>query len=159
MIRRYNTFSLASYLLVLVTLVDQLSKEWVLNRLGAPGEFEVICPYFNLALAMNKGITFGMLNHMKHDYVTYGLIGAAVIVVFLLGRWLWLTTSRLVSIALGFVIGGAIGNVIDRVRYGAVVDFLDFHIDHHHWYTFNIADAAIVTGVSLLLLDSLVRPR
>jgi signal peptidase II len=153
------TFGRAGSLMLFVGLVDQLSKQWVVERLGEVGESEVICPYFNIALAMNKGITFGLLNHIKHDYVTYALIAVAAVVVFLLGRWLWMTTSNLVSYALGLIIGGAVGNVIDRVHYGAVVDFLDFHINQHHWYTFNIADATIVTGVSILLLDSLVRPR
>ena len=89
----------------------------------------------------------------------YFLTAVAAVILFLLGRWLWRTTSALVAIGLGAIMGGAIGNVIDRLRFGAVVDFLDFHYEHYHWYAFNIADAAIVTGVCLLLLDSLVRGR
>ena len=92
-----------------------------------------------------------------NDLCPIFLIGVAVIILFLLGRWLWRTSSTTVALALGGIMGGAVGNVIDRVRYGAVVDFLDFYYRNYHWYAFNVADAAIVTGVALLLIDGMVR--
>jgi lipoprotein signal peptidase len=87
------------------------------------------------------------------------LVIAAFLILFLLTRWLLRTSSLLVALSLGAVMGGAIGNVIDRLRFGAVVDFIDFHYTTYHWYAFNIADAAIVIGVFFLVLDSLVKGR
>src|SRR5262249_31761137 len=82
--------------------------------------------------------------------------GFALAVVAMLIVWLSKIETRISAAALGFLIGGAIGNVIDRLRYGAVVDFLDFHLGQAHWPAFNVADSAVVTGVGLLLLQSLV---
>ena len=148
---------LASYLGVFVTLSDQLSKWWVLTNVKSTGM--EITSFLNFVIVHNKGVTFGLLNSINHQYMPYLLTSVAAIILFFLGRWLWLTRSLPVAIGLGAVMGGAVGNVIDRVRYGAVVDFLDFYYQTHHWYAFNFADAAIVTGVGLLLIDSLVRAR
>jgi signal peptidase II len=147
------------YLMVLVVLCDQLTKWWVLRMVMVPPRTVQETPFLNLVLVWNKGVTFGFLNQLDHRYVPYILIGVAAVVVILLARWLWRTSSTMVALALGAIMGGAIGNVIDRVRFGAVMDFLDFYYRDYHWYAFNIADAAIVTGVGLLLLDSLVRAR
>ncbi len=115
--------------------------------------------FLNLVLVWNRGVTFGFMNQINHAYVPYILCALSAVVIFLLGRWLWRTSSTVVAVALGMILGGAGGNVIDRVHYGAGVDFLDFYYRDYHWYAFNFADAAIVTGVGLLLLDSLVRAR
>ncbi len=153
--RRVN---MAVYLVALVALCDQLSKWWIVNEEMQPEPHLVrVTSFLNFGLVWNKGITFGFLNRVDHHLMAYFLAAVAVVIVFLLARWLWRTTSMAVTIALGFIMGGAIGNVIDRIHYGAVVDFLDFYYRDYHWYAFNVADAAIVTGVGLLLLDSLVR--
>ena len=154
--RHLRAFNAACYLMVFVTLFDQLSKAWVVEHLE-PGDVGIVTFFFKIVYGTNRGITFGILNRYNPDYVVYGLIAIAAIVVGFLFRWLWRTASRLVAIALGLIIGGAIGNVVDRVRYGYVVDFLDFHLGTWHYPAFNLADSAIVTGVGLLLLDSLVR--
>ena len=155
---RNRVFGLACYLMVFVALFDQLGKKWVVNKLE-PGDTGIVTSFFNVVYVQNRGITFGMLNKYNHEYIAYGLIAVAAVVVAFLGRWLWFTSSRLVTVALGMIIGGAIGNVIDRIQYGWVVDFLDFHVAGYHWPAFNLADSAVVTGVGLLLLDSLVRGR
>lgn len=154
---RYR-FNFAIYLMVFVVLLDQISKRWVVDFLGM-NVYHPVTSWFNLVHVRNKGVTFGLLNNINHDYAIYGLIGVAALVVGLLLRWLYLAHSALVASALGMIIGGAIGNVIDRVRVGAVIDFLDFHYQDYHWYAFNVADAAIVVGVVLLMLDSLIRGR
>lgn len=154
----YRRVLLALYLGVFVALADQLSKWWVLRHVE-PSHVMNVAPFMNFVLVRNKGVTFGLLNNMDHQYMPYILCGVAAVILFLLGRWVWLTRSTPVAVALGAVMGGAVGNVIDRVRFGSVVDFLDFYYQNYHWYAFNVADAAIVTGVSLLLLDSLVRAR
>lgn len=153
----HKRFNIAVYLVVLVALSDQISKWWLLADVMRPPQVVQVNDYFNLVLVWNKGVTFGLLNNMNHMYMSYFLIVVGLLILILLGRWLWRTTSTTVSIGLGAIMGGAIGNIIDRLRYGAVVDFLDFHYQNNHWFAFNIADAAICTGVGLLLLDSLVR--
>ena len=155
----HKRFNMAVYLAVFVLLFDQVSKWWLVSILMQPPRIVPLNPFLNLVLVQNRGITFGLLSRFDPRITFYFLTITAGIILFLLGRWLWLTTSTLVSTALGFVIGGALGNVIDRLHYGVVVDFLDFHIGEHHWYSFNLADSAIVTGVGLLLLDSLGRKR
>jgi len=145
------------YTLAVVGLLDQLSKAYVLDRLQDVKDTESVTSFLNLVLVWNKGITFGFLSHHQQNYLPYILMGIAMVILFLLGRWLYRTSSAMVAVALGFIMGGAVGNVIDRVRYGAVVDFLDFYYRDYHWYAFNVADAAIFTGVALLLIDGMVR--
>ncbi len=107
-------------------------------------------------MVWNRGVTFGMfsgdgaLNHIILAVIATAIAG------FLL-RWMARAENRTVAAALGAVVGGAIGNVIDRLRFGAVVDFVDFHAWGWHWYVFNIADAGIVCGVGVLLVDALFR--
>jgi signal peptidase II len=145
------------YMLALVGLADQLSKWFVLQQMGDVQHTIPVTVFLNFVLVWNKGITFGFLNHGGHHYTPYILAAVAAIILFLLGRWLWRTNSTLVALALGAIMGGAIGNVIDRLRYGAVADFIDFYYQDYHWYAFNVADAAIVTGVALLLIDGMVQ--
>ncbi len=144
------------YTLVIVCVADQITKWLILDRLSDVNQTIPVTKFLNFVLVWNKGVTFGILNQTK-PYMPYVLIGIAVIVLILLARWLWRTSSTAVALALGAVMGGALGNVIDRLRYGAVVDFIDFYYRNTHWYAFNIADAAIFTGVALLLIDGMVR--
>lgn len=145
------------YVTALVALADQLSKWFVLRHMGDVEKTQAVTSWFNLVLVWNKGVTFGLLNHTGHAAMLWILIGVAVAILLLLGRWLYRTESLLVAVALGGIMGGAVGNVADRLRHGAVVDFLDFHYQSWHWYAFNVGDAAIVAGVALLLLDGVVR--
>ena len=142
-----------------ITLIlDQISK-WVLLYvvdLRNEGLIEVT-PFFNLRSVWNPGVSFGMLP-ANDEVGRYALIGFALLVVIILVVWLFRTNSRLLGTAIGLVIGGAIGNVVDRVFHGAVYDFLDFHAYGYHFYTFNIADTAISLGVMLLIFESLFVP-
>lgn len=144
------------YLAAFVALLDQGSKWWIVNEVMQPPRLVPVTPFLNFTLHLNKGVTFGMFNH-GHPYMPYVFVGVAVVILLLLLRWLIRTTSGPVAVALGLVMGGAIGNIVDRVNYGGVVDFLDFHAFGYHWYAFNVADAAIVCGVGILLLENLVR--
>lgn len=143
--------------MALVGLVDQLSKWFILDRLTDVHRTVPVTSFLNFVLVWNKGVTFGLFNHGRERFLPYLFIAIALIIVFFLARWLYRTTSVTVALALGGLMGGAVGNAIDRFRYGAVVDFLDFYYGSYHWYAFNIADAAIVTGVALLLIDGIVR--
>jgi len=145
------------YVTAVIGLVDQITKWFVLDGMGDVHKTVPVTSFLNIVLVWNKGITFGFLSQSSQEIIPYILVAVAVVILGLLGRWLIRTTSAAVAIALGGIMGGAIGNVVDRIRYGAVVDFLDFHFAGHHWYAFNVADAAIVTGVALLLIDGMVR--
>jgi signal peptidase II len=143
---------------VIVAVADQLSKLWILDLFaGRPTAIEVT-PFFNLVLTWNRGMSFGLFNS---DSAANALIFTGVAAMIVTGLVLWLrrVEQTLLALAIGMVIGGAVGNVIDRVWRGAVVDFLDFHLAGWHFYVFNLADAAISVGVGLMLIDSLLVQR
>lgn len=139
---------------LVVVLFDQLSKYYMFNEvLGEQAVIEVT-PFFNWVRAWNTGVSFSMFN----DYGSAGAIMLSVVagvIVIALIVWLKNERDRLAQAALGMVIGGAIGNVIDRVRLGAVFDFLDFHIADSHWPAFNLADSFICAGAVILIIQSI----
>ena len=140
---------------LLVLVADQASKWWVLEVLRLPEIGTVpVLPVLNLTMVWNQGVTFGLF-HQEGSAGPWILAGVALAVVVALGFWLRRAETRLVAGALGAIAGGAIGNVIDRLRFGAVVDFLHAHAWGWSWYVFNVADAAIVCGVAVLVLDGL----
>ncbi len=149
-------FGLLAELVVLAA--DQLSKWWVLNVLDLPTLRQVVLlPVLNLTMVWNRGVTFGLLNGLG-DWGHVLLAAVAVAVVAALGVWLRRAETRTMGIAIGAIAGGAIGNVIDRIRFGGVVDFIHAHVDtpwgDFSWYVFNVADAAIVCGVAALILET-----
>ena len=143
---------------VATLLIDQGSKLWLLYvfDLGHRGRVPVT-PFFDLELAWNIGISFGWLQN-DSQLVQFGLMAVKTAAVVALAIWMARSRTLLAIIALGLIIGGAIGNAIDRLAYGAVVDFALFHLDiggfSYNWYVFNLADTAIVAGVFALLYDS-----
>jgi len=141
-----------------ITALDQATKV-AIERTLLQGEILRITHYFNLVLAYNKGAAFSFLANaggwQKHLFTVIG-IAASLFIIFLLIRH---GEQKLFSFALALILGGAIGNVIDRVLYGHVIDFLDFHIAGWHWPAFNIADSAIVCGAILLVLEEFLRTR
>ncbi|WP_424814449.1 signal peptidase II [Roseococcus sp. YIM B11640] len=147
---------------LLLLVVDQASKWWILEIVRLPEVRNIpvlaLGPVgFDLTMVWNRGVTFGLFSgEGAWNHLILSLLALAV-AGFLL-RWLARAETRLVTYALGAVIGGAVANVIDRMRFGAVVDFLDVHAGGWHWYVFNIADAAIVCGVLALVADALIRP-
>ena len=138
----------------LVIVVDQVSKIIVLSALG-PFQGVSVTPFFKLVVVMNSGISFGLFAS-ESELARYLLVALALIVSIILMRWLASSTNRFVCAALGMIIGGAFGNVIDRLVHKAVVDFLDFHLYGWHWPAFNVADSAITIGVALFVLASLL---
>ena len=143
--------------LVVATLVaDQVSKELLLRYLQKAGAIvPVIDDFFRLVIVWNPGVSFGILGGDR-ALPPWVLSGVAVVVCIGLFVWLRRTDRPLTGWGIGLVIGGAIGNVIDRARWGAVFDFADFHVRQWHWPAFNVADSAIVLGVGLMLIDSLI---
>ena len=131
--------------------LDQATKWWVLAHLMDPPRVIPITPFFNLVLGWNRGVSFGLLS-ADHPATPWLLSSIALAVV--VGLVVWTTRDRRPGMAasVGFIVGGALGNVVDRLRHGAVTDFLDFHVAGYHWPAFNLADTAIFVGVALLLL-------
>ena len=145
---------------IVTLLLDQASKLWLLYvfDIGHRGTVEVT-PFFDLVLAWNIGISFGWFQN-DSQIAQMSLMVVKAIAVIALAIWMARSHTVMATVALGLIIGGAIGNAIDRLAYGAVVDFALFHLqiggNTYNWYVFNLADAAIVAGVMALLYDSFV---
>lgn len=140
-----------------VTLVlDQISKWWILSVFDLPsrGTVEVL-PFFNLAMVWNRGVSFGLLSADGNlgRWLLVALTAAISVGVVV---WLRRATGALVVLGLGLILGGAIGNIIDRIVYGAVADFVQLHAFGYSFYVFNVADAGITIGVALLLWDAIL---
>jgi signal peptidase II len=173
-------FRIALFIIFAVFLADQLSKWWVLEQLIKPlilpersdssalpfipwlfavqaqmpfARIEVF-PFFNIVMAWNKGMSFGLFN--SHGIAgTIALSAIALTIITAFGIWLYRSKSALLSLGLSLIIGGALGNLCDRARFGAVADFLDFHAFGLHFWAFNIGDSGICVGIALLLIHSL----
>lgn len=139
-------------------ILDQGFKNFMLYGLGfmslPPGEAIRLLPCFDLVMVWNPGVTFGLFA-AGSKVGTYGLAAFQFLAVCGLTYWLWRARGLLLTICIGLVIGGAVGNLVDRLVYGKVADFFHFYVSGFHWYVFNIADAAIVIGVAGLIYDSL----
>lgn len=141
-----------------VIVIDQLVKAWALHIYELPVRAHVdLSPVMDLTMVWNRGVSFGLL-YSDAETGRWLLAGFSVVVAGLLAWWLSRAQRRLLGVALGLVIGGALGNAIDRVVHGAVADFLDFSDVWFPW-VFNIADASISVGVGLMLLDAVLAPR
>ena len=143
--------------IIIAFTLDQLSKWWLLDiiKIGERPPIE-IAPFFNLVMVWNRGISFGMFSSYNQQFM---LIGLSLAIIAVLAYWLTGAHSRLVAIAIGLTVGGALGNIADRLRFGAVADFFDFHLGMYHWPAFNIADSAIFIGVVLLCWHSMFTER
>jgi signal peptidase II len=143
----------------LVFVLDQLSKYWIVNIVRLPERgFIDILPFFRLTFVGNIGVSMGLLQ-ANSDLARWGLVGATALIAVTVAVWIARETQRPDVLALGLVLGGALGNIVDRVRFGYVVDFLHFFWRDHNFWVFNVADAAISVGVLLLLARALLAPK
>lgn len=149
-----SVMAVAMALAGLVIALDQLSKWVMVARIMVPPRIIEITEFFNLKLTYNTGVSFGLFGG-DSAWQPYALSLLAVLISAGLLLWLKYQPQRLFACAVGLIVGGALGNVVDRLRVGAVVDFLDFHLGSWHWPAFNLADSAIVVGVALILYDGL----
>jgi len=141
-----------------IILIDQLTKITIEQRFQF-GDVKPVTGFFNVVLAYNKGAAFSFLasaSGWQGGFLIAIAIAASVFILYLLARH---GHQRLFALALAMILGGALGNVIDRIVYGHVIDFLDFHWGDWHWPAFNLADSAIVGGAALLIVDELRRVR
>lgn len=176
-------FIVAFVLILSVIFADQYSKWMVMeNLLGAQEQAPAFADWFqtkaphdtlgeqgrkfgtmtlhpnvNLVMVWNQGVSFGLFDS-DSPAMSIVFIGVSLTICMFLLIWLALTSHKLVAFALSLVIGGAVGNIIDRLRFGAVADFIDVHVRDIHWPAFNVADSCIVAGAALLMLDAVFRP-
>ena len=136
-----------------VVVVDQVTKLWILGTIDA-GTGVAVTAFFNIILTFNTGISFSLFQSPTWGRWIFSILALAVVVGLTI--WLRRAHTRWLAIALGGVIGGAVGNTVDRIVHGGVVDFLDFHVAAYHWPAFNAADSAIVLGVVMILVEGLV---
>ncbi len=134
-----------------VALADQITKEWVVRSFAYHETRTVIPGFFNLTHVRNPGAAWGILGGQS---VLLTVLSAVILAVLVIGRKRILSDTRTHRLALGVMAGGILGNLFDRLRYGWVVDFLDFYVGRWHWPAFNVADAAICIGVGIYLLTS-----
>ena len=139
-------------------VADQVTKWIILSHVMVPPRIIPVTDFFNLVLVCNRGVSYGLFSDGDPSQ-RWILIAVALAVTAGLTVWLWRADRWPIAVALGLVIGGALGNVIDRFRFGAVADFLDFHVAGFNWPAFNVADSAITVGVALLVIDSLFGSR
>jgi signal peptidase II len=160
MTKQRSSGSLAPWLgiALIVILVDQLTKI-AIARIFGYGQGREITSFFNLVLVYNRGAAFSFLaaagGWQRWAFTALGVV-AALVIGYLLKRH---ASQRMFCTALSLILGGALGNVLDRLMYGHVVDFLDFHVGGWHWPAFNVADSAITVGAVLLVIDELRRVR
>ncbi len=141
-----------------VFLLDQFSKYWLIEIYGIAARAPVhLCEYFALVMAWNKGVSFSMFSSHA-GFMPYVLIALAVGISGVLARLCLKSADRLERVAYALIIGGALGNALDRVRFGAVADFFYAHIGNLGWPAFNVADSAICIGVWMLLLRMIKKP-
>jgi len=141
-------------------MLDQASKAMVLAFFGEPGcavHRVAVSWFLDLVLTCNPGVSFGLFNRTGVNSLIFS--AAALSIIIGLCFWLGRVRATFLAVAIGLVIGGAIGNVVDRLRFGGVIDFLDFHIGTWHWPAFNLADSAICLGVAAMLLDGILSRR
>ena len=154
MIKKLTVKKLAVPFILILIFLDQVTKWWIINYIMQPIKILPITPFFNIVLTWNRGISFGIFSN-QGSFSVIILSTIATLIVFFLAVWLMKAVNKKLIIGLICIIGGAIGNIIDRVYHGAVIDFLDFHIKSYHWPAFNVADSCIFIGATLIILDSL----
>jgi signal peptidase II len=139
---------------ILVIAADQLTKWWIVYEVMALPRVIEVTPFFNLVMTWNPGISFGLFD-IGSPLNALVLSVLALLIVAILLVWLYRSDRLFIGTGIGLISGGAIGNVIDRIRFGAVADFLDFHVAGYHWPAFNVADSMITIGAVMIVLDTL----
>ncbi len=143
-------------LALLVFLIDQLVKHWIIHVVGLEARASVsVLPVFSLTWVENRGVSMGMLT-ADTEVGRWLLVGLTAIIATVVAVWIRRERHLPETLALGLVLGGALGNIVDRIRFGYVVDFIHLHVGPWSFYVFNVADAAITLGVIILLLRALV---
>jgi len=148
-------------IMLLIVISDQLTKLWIVENFALHDSLPVIPGFFNLVLVHNTGAAFGMLSNLPplwRQVFFVGVAAVAVSVLVIMQRRLG-GQHPLYAVSFGLISGGAAGNLIDRLKQGSVIDFLDFHVKEHHWPAFNVADSGITVGVGIFLILQFLEER
>jgi len=150
--RSEHNYPLIIWPALLIVCLDQVSKIIVLKGLGIYESVPVIKGFFNLVHVRNRGMAFGFMNRPDMDFGFWILVSATILAIVLLSFWFYRMEdeSNWTTLGLSLILGGALGNLIDRVRLHEVIDFLDFYVGAYHWPAFNVADAAITVGAIMV---------
>ena len=142
-----------------VVVLDQISKIVLAYHIPKYASIPVIEGFFNLVHVRNRGMAFGLMNRPGHGFKFYFLVAATLCAIVLLLIWFrkMKDEDHNITIGISLILGGAVGNLIDRIRLGEVIDFLDFYLGSYHWPAFNVADAAITIGIFWLAVNTLFR--
>ena len=153
-VERMNRYAVVTLIALIVIILDQISKAIIIQTINLNESIPVIDAFFNLVHIRNRGIAFGILNTSNHSLGFYIQVPAVILAVLVIVWWLHNSSNkdRNLFFGLALIIGGAIGNLIDRIRYGEVIDFLDFHIGSYAWPSFNLADSAVTVGAIYLVI-------
>lgn len=143
------------FLITIFAGLDQITKAWARSALSEPPFLVEVTPFLNFTPSWNMGVSFGIFNQ-DSPYIHWGLITLTSTIILILLVWLIRNKNTLLSVALSCIIGGAIGNLIDRFTHGAVFDFIDAHSFGIHFWTFNLADAFVSCGAVLVILDMII---
>jgi len=158
-IKQISRFHIAGLLLACVIIfIDQWTKQAIISMAESQGLPFTVCSVFELVLLYNKGISFGML-HGSEAWVVPAITLATSLIVLVIIFLFIREKEPIVIIAFSFIIGGAIGNIIDRLTIGSVVDFLHFHWENYYFPAFNVADSSIFIGVALFILSNIISPK
>ncbi len=161
-LKQKKLFVIGVLIAFITAYLDLLTKEIAFqaveqNFINNNLPYIIVTDFFNIVKVWNRGVSFGMFNDLQHGKVIFAAIVAIISIILLI--WLYNNKNPIVSYALAFIIGGAFGNMIDRLKNSAVADFLDFHLFGYHWPAFNLADSAVFIGVAILLIDDLILKR
>ena len=156
---RKKLFIIGSFISAVICYLDLLTKEIAFNAVDkislTQNLYHIkVTDFFNIVKVWNNGVSFGMFNNLEYGRYIFVVIVAIIAAIMLV--WMYKSKNSIVSYALSFIIGGAFGNMIDRMVNSAVADFLDFHIYGYHWPAFNLADSAVFIGVAMLIFDDLI---
>jgi signal peptidase II len=141
----------------IIAILDLASKRLIFTILEQQQILQPeikIFSFFSLVAVWNRGVSFGMFNSIENPQIILSILQGSIALI--LCFWLYNNQKKHFAIALGLIIGGAFGNVLDRIMHGAVADFLDFHIANYHWPAFNLADSCVFIGVTILLFDEII---
>lgn len=156
---RYGKYLKLAVISGLVVVLDQVTKLWIIKNLPLYHSITVIPGLFNVTHILNPGGAFGfMAHHNSHLRNVLFLLASSIAICFIYFYYNSVSkTEPLLATGLALILGGAVGNLIDRIRFGKVVDFLDFYIGNHHWPAFNVADSAITVGIAVFVFHLLFK--
>ena len=152
---KLQKIDLYSFIIILITFgIDRLSKTYVIKLIQSQEREIFVYDFLNLTLNWNTGIAFGILS--SNANLLYHLISALILLIIIYLIYLMVTSDNSGKVIISLIIGGAVGNLYDRLTYFAVPDFIDFHIENHHWFTFNMADVFISLGIFGMIIKEFI---